>query len=122
MSPDMTDRKMPIRTIAAVFGIFTFLAVLILVSVMLGRSPDSSSDEVTSSVITRFDWIEADDLVFEDELARGTEIRWIPFRPRRDQWSELDAEEHWIDPRQIGIEVLEGRIHELIRLALEEVP
>jgi hypothetical protein len=118
------SREIHIRFILALTGALAVVAVLITVAVILGRRPvDSSSEAVDTPVAAgRFDWIDADDLVIENELERGTEIRWIPFRPRREQWTESDGEEHWIDPRQIGIEVLEAQINDTIRLMLEDVP
>ena len=118
------DREIPIHFVVAVVGALAVVAVLITAAVMVaGRSVDSSSETVEIPVAAgRFEWIDADDLVVEDELARGTEIRWIPFRPRRERWTKLDAEEHWIDPRQIGIDVLEAQVNENIRLMLEEIP
>lgn len=117
-------REIPIHIILAVVGAVAVVAVLVTATVMVaGRSVDSSSETVEIPVVAgRFEWIDADDLVVEDELARGTEIRWIPFRPRRERWTESDVEEHWIDPRRIGIDVLEAQINENIRLILEDVP
>jgi len=118
------SREIDIRIILAVVGVLAVVAILITVAVIVGgRSVDSMSETVESPVTARrFEWIDADDLVVEDELARGTEIRWIPFRPRKERWSESDAEEHWIDPQQIGIDVLEAQVNENIRLMLEDVP
>lgn len=121
---EMGDREVDIRFILAVVGALAVVAALITVAVILGRRPVDSRSETVGPPVTagRFDWIDADDLVIEDELARGTEIRWIPFRPVREQWAESDGEEHWIDPRRIGIDVLEARINDEIRLMLEDIP
>ncbi|MBU8914403.1 MAG: hypothetical protein KOO61_10300 [Spirochaetales bacterium] len=118
------SHEIHIRVVLAVFGALAVVAVLIVVAVMVGgRSVDNGSETVEIPVVpSRFDWIDADDLVVEDELARGTEIRWIPFRPRKERWTESDVEEHWIDPRQIGIDVLETQVNDDIRLMLEDVP
>ncbi len=117
-------REIPIRIILAVIGALALVAVLITVAVMIGGRPvDSNSETVEVPVVAgRFDWIDAADLVVEDELARGTEIGWIPFRPRRERWTESDGEEHWIDSREIGIDVLETQVNDAIRLMLEAVP
>ncbi len=117
-------REIPLHIVLAVVGAVAVVAVLITATVMVaGRSVDSSSETVEIPVVAgRFEWIDAEDLVVEDELVRGTEIRWIPFRPRRERWTESDVEEHWIDPRRIGIDVLEAQVNENIRLILENVP
>lgn len=118
------SREIHIRIILALVGALAVVAVLITLAVMVGgRSVDNVSETVEMPVVAeRFDWIDADELVVEDELARGTEIRWIPFRPRRERWTESDVEEHWIDPREIGIDVLETQVNDNIRLMLEDVP
>ena len=118
------DKDVSLWLVLAVVGGMAVVAFAVTVAVMSGRR---SSDNVagTNEVSVpagRFDWIGVDDFVIEDELARGTEPRWIPFRPRRERWTETDVEEHWIDPREIGIEVLETRVNESIRQRLEDVP
>ena len=118
------SREIHIRIILALVGALAVVAVLITLAVMVGgRSVDNVSETVEMPVVAeRFDWIDADELVVEDELARGTTIRWMPFRPRRERWTESDVEEHWIDPREIGIDVLETQVNDNIRLMLEDVP
>jgi hypothetical protein len=116
-------REIGLGFVLGIIGGLSVIAVIITAAVIIGgRSVDSRSEiEEIPAVTGRFDWIDPTDLVVEDELARGTEIRWLPFRPRRERWTEADAQEHWIDPRQIGIDVLEAQVNDDIRLMLEDV-
>jgi hypothetical protein len=118
------DREIGLGLVLGIVGGLSVVAVAITVAVIIGgRSVDSRDEIVESPPVTgRFDWIDVTNLVVEDELARGTDIRWVPFRPRRERWTESDAQEHWIDPRQIGIDVLEAQVNEDIRSMLEDVP
>ena len=121
---ELGGRKIGLGVILGTIGGLCVVALAITVAVIVGgRSVDIRSETVENPARPgRFDWIDATDLVVEDELARGTEIRWVPFLPRRERWTESEAQEHWIDPRQIGIDVLEAQVSEDIRLMLEVVP
>ena len=66
--------------------------------------------------------VSADDLLVENELVRGSEPTWVPFRPPRDRWSDADVDEHWIDPAELGVDVLGQQVEETIRNLLEDVP
>ena len=117
-------RDIPLTIVLGALAGLALLSVVTTVAVMAGRrsaDTDGSVDEV-SIPADQFDWIGVDDLITEDELARGTEPRWIRFRPLREHWTESDVEEHWIDPREIGIDVLENRVNESIHQRLEDVP
>ena len=118
------SRQVPLALILGTVGVFAIVAVAITVAVMLPRRLVDTDNRVPEAMDlpARYDWIDVSDLVVEDELVRGTELRWIPFRARRERWSEADAAEHWIDPRDIGVEVLEAEVDESIRRMLEDAP
>ena len=117
-------REISLRLIVVAAAGLTLVAVAVTVAVTVARG---SADTVGGIVEVpassdRFNWIGVEDFVVEDELARGTEPSWIAFRPRKERWTESDVEEHWIDPREIGVDVLGARVRESIRQRLEDVP
>ncbi len=45
-----------------------------------------------------------------------------PYREKKTQWSTGDVMEFWIDPREIGIDILEQRNRETLERMFREVP
>ena len=115
-------RDISLQAILWITAVLALAAVGITLAVMLpGRNADTSSrtepaDEPAAA------WVTTGHLVVENELERGTSPHWVPFREMKDSWTNEDAALHWLDPRQIGVDVLEEEVTTSIRRMLEEVP
>jgi len=109
--------------VAAIVAGAAVVALIVTVIVMMARRPsDTEIMDVATPADGPLPVVSPADLIVENELARGTRPQWVPYRPRRDRWSEEDVDEHWIDPAQIGIDVLNTQVEQAIRDLLEDVP
>ena len=100
--------------------------VLVLVSVLLGvlvnsaRQPADTQSEAPPPL--RYEWATADRLVLPEDFAGSDELEWVPRRPRREVWTDDQIADYWLDPDEIGREVLDDQVEEHIRALLQEVP
>ena len=93
---------------------------LVMIAVLL-RS-DSVDGDGSEPYEPGFDWAKPERLVLPDTAEQFRALRFVPYRPRREIWTAGDIAEYWLDPRTIGLEVLDTRVEEHIRRLLEEVP
>ena len=111
--------------VVGVVLLLALVAVGIVVMVMLpGRSADTLDTvaRVGSGNPAEFAWITPERLIVPDESASARQMQWVPHRPRRERWTDADVLEHWLDPAEIGLEVLDERVETYIRRLCEEVP
>ncbi len=108
----------PLSVVAATL-VVSAIAVLVVVAVML---PSGNADTIDSGVRGVPDWVTPERLIVPDEGAELRQLQWVPHRPRREIWSDDDAAEYWLDPAQIGLDVLEEQVEAYIRRLFEEVP
>ncbi|MFW6293956.1 MAG: hypothetical protein ACOC7V_16775 [Spirochaetota bacterium] len=100
--------------------VLSLVAVLIVVAVMLpGRSADTV--DVPAPAL-RYEWATVDRLVLPDDFESLGELEWVPYRPRREVWTDEQIAEHWLDPAAIGLDVLDEQVEAHVRNLLEEVP
>ena len=118
------NRELSLQLIIVVVAGLAVIAAGIAVIVMIASRPTDTENRADASAAPDgpAQVISADDLLVENELVRGTEPEWVPYRPRRDVWSDSDIDEHWIDPAEIGVDVLGTQVEETIRDLLEDVP
>ena len=94
-----------------------------LLTLALSRRSADNRDEGTPQTIgDLYAWVTADMLFVPDELAVGNTPRWVPYRERRERWSSDDVDEYWLDPQEIGIDILSTTVHEEITQLLEAFP
>ncbi len=116
-------RNISLGVMIAAIGGLGAVAVGITLAVMLpGRYVDRESNAPLADESAPASWVGVEDLLLENELERGTTPRWVPHREMKERWSEAEASAYWIDPRAIGVEVLEEEVTTSIRSMLEEVP
>lgn len=101
-------------------GALSVLAVAIVLAVMLpGRSADTQKVEPPP---LRYEWVTADRLVLPDDFSGSDELSWVPYRPRRERWTQEQINEYWLDPTDIGLDVLDAKVEKHVQSLLEEVP
>ncbi|MFP4562512.1 MAG: hypothetical protein ACLFRY_04300 [Spirochaetia bacterium] len=100
------------------------VAVIITVAAMLpGRI--QSREEREAAVRTQemaAMKIDLTELKIPEEYRALLKSRWYPFRPRMEQWNRETASQFWVDPKEIGADLLAEENTELIRDLFEEVP
>lgn len=101
-------------------GVATLLLLALISAAVLSR-PRSSDNQGESVRAPGPEWANADRLVVPDYGETGVPP-FVPFRPRRETWSEQEIGEYWLDPQEIGLEVLDERVESYIRELLREVP
>jgi hypothetical protein len=62
------------------------------------------------------------DLAVPDETARALALEPALFREPRRMWSSEEVEAYWVDPRDLGIEVLSRENRKKIDAIFEAVP
>ena len=112
------EPKVPL--IAAVAGGLSVLVLVAVVAVMLPRESADTVDE--PPVPLRYEWATADRLVLPDDYGEPVAPEWVAYRPRRESWTDEQIAEYWLDPHEIGLEVLDARVEEHVRMLLREVP
>lgn len=115
--------RVDLRLVIGVTLALAVVAVGITLAVMLPGRPVDTRDSVTAADEEREQsWVRLEHLLLPDELEESTQTRPVAYRELRDRWAAGDAQEHWIDPRQIGLDVLDQEVTAAIRKVLEEVP
>lgn len=100
-------------------------AVLVLLGVLAGvlvNSARQPADTQTEAPPLRYEWATRDRLVLPEDFGGSDELEWVPHRPRREAWTSEQIAEYWLDPDEIGREVLDEQVEEHIRALLQEVP
>ena len=64
----------------------------------------------------------ADDFLVPQPPPADMSISYVPFRPRREKWSEEVAGKYWIPPREIAIDVLTSINDRNMKRLLQDVP
>ena len=98
------------------------VVVLLLLIVLLPRRNADPVETMGQSIGDLYDWVAPDLLYVPDELSSGMEPSWSSYRERREVWSADEVAEHWIDPLEIGVDLLEETVDEEIRKLLEAFP
>jgi hypothetical protein len=119
---ELGQLRLRLGILISVVVVLAAVAVGITAAVMLPRRNVDNNIRSEADQVRAMEWIDADDLVLRNELEQGTQPAWVPYRERREQWSDADVREHWIDPRAIGLEVLEAQVEQDIQRMLSEVP
>jgi len=96
------------------------VGVLIAVAVIVPGEP--ADTVVVGPPTLRSEWVTADRLVLPDDFASGGELEWVPHRPRREVWTDEQIGEYWLDPSEIGLDVLDEQVENEIRDLLQGVP
>lgn len=114
--------RISLRLIIAVVLGMAAVAVGLTALVMLGgKSADTEvRGETVEPASGMYDWIDADELVVPDELRLNPS--WVPYRARRERWDDAEAAQHWIDPQEIGVDVLADQVETRVLEILEDVP
>ena len=116
----IAGRQVDIRIVV---GTGAALVVGVVLVMALSRRPaDNKRDGPAQSIGNLYDWVTVDMLHIPNELAIGTTPRWVPYRDRRERWSVENVEEYWLDPQEIGIDILEETVHDEIYQLLEAFP
>jgi len=98
----------------------SLVGVLIAVAVIV---PRGTADTVAvDPPPLRSEWVTADRLVLPEDYASGGELEWVPHRPRREVWTDEQIAEYWLDPSEIGLDVLDEQVENEMRDLLREVP
>ena len=117
---DSVRRTVTVRRIVYATLALSALAVAVVLAVML---PGRRADPPTGGPADRrAEWATAERLVLPRVSWSADEDRWEPSTPRRERWSHEEIGRYWVDPAQIGFELLDRRVEERIRRLLEEVP
>lgn len=119
MPSSRTDRALRPGHLA---GIAFILAVAIVVVVAVMSRAGSADTEGRAAPVTAPAWATADRLVLPDQFDSVGELRFVPYRARRETWNDEEIAEYWLDPKDIGLEVLDARVEEYIRHLLDAVP
>ena len=99
-----------------------FLAVAAVVVAAVMSCTASADTQSRVAPVAAPAWATHDRLVLPEHFDSIGELRFVPHRARRETWSDEDISEHWLDPRDIGLEVLDARVEEYIRNLLGAIP
>lgn len=112
-----------LRLIGIVVGGATILAVLGTVIVGLARDVghERPGDE-TRAVQTGTAPVGFADMVVPENYASAPFWRWYYYRPPLEQWTDEQVAEFWIDPRDIGLDLLESKNDEVVDEFFGRVP
>ena len=100
------------------------VAVIITVAVMLPRRIRTREDREEAAQTREMAAMEIDltELKIPEEYRALLKSQWYPYRPRMEQWTPETARQFWVDPKEIGADLLAEENAELIRSLLEEAP
>lgn len=113
--------KLKQKRVAVLVAVIATLVVVVLVSVAVMSGPRPTDNEERPVRSPAPEWANADRLVLPDH-GEPEGIPFVPFRPRRERWSEQEIAEYWLDPQEIGVDVLDQRVENYVRELLREVP
>jgi hypothetical protein len=106
-----------------VVGLAVLLSLIAVIVVLAVMSPRRSADTVTETPPPAgYEWVTAERLVVPRDFAQPDELDWVPYRPRREAWTDEQIAEYWLDPEAIGLDVLDEEVEEHIRSLFREVP
>lgn len=108
-----------LKIIAFAVGTATVIAVLITVVVGLSRRPELNIEDEAGAVTTAPD---VSELVVPEEFTLTGGERWYFSRDQLAMWSEEQIAEFWIDPAEIGIDLMSEESDRVIEELFEEVP
>ena len=109
------------REVALAAGAVLLLVLAGLLIAVISR-PESADTEDERPAASGYEWANGDRLVLPDDYGAPAELDWLPYRPRREAWTDDQVAQYWLDPQAIGLEVLDERVEEHVRRLLEEVP
>ncbi|MEW5816866.1 MAG: hypothetical protein AB1798_15905, partial [Spirochaetota bacterium] len=66
--------------------------------------------------------IDSTDLKIPAEYSQIWEKKWYPFRGKMEKWSWEEVEKYWIDPIEIGINIVSEENDRLIKEIFGKVP
>lgn len=107
-----------LRIITVVVAVATIVAVTITVVRESPKTRESIPTEISTS--KKFDLL-ISDMIIPEDYTEEPSSRWYLSRPPLRKWSEEQIARYWIDPRQIGIEILEKENDRLIEEMFEDV-
>ena len=122
--------RLPRYEILIVAGV-ALLAFIITLSVMASsvgararrRAQQEQQQPRTQPILSAEDLaLTPDDFILPQAPSMSTDIPYVPFRPRLEQWSAEIAGKYWISPRDIAIDVLRSVNDENMKMLLQDVP
>ena len=111
-----------IRNIAIGVGAATVIAVLITVVATLPPSRSTDRPQMQGGEQRLTVDVRVSDLIIPEEFLEGDDPEWFFYRERQNRWTDEQVARYWVDPRIIGLEVLERRNDEIIEELFEHVP
>jgi hypothetical protein len=111
------------RYIGITLGLAALAVIITLVVMLPGRI--RTREEREEAVRTReMEAMEIDltELKIPEEYRAILKSQWYPYRPRMEQWTQEMAGQFWVDPKEIGADLLAEENAELMRDLFEEVP
>lgn len=100
------------------------VAVIITVVVMLPQriqTREQREEAVRTQEMAAMK-IDLTELKIPEEYRSLLASQWYPYRPRMEQWTREAAQQFWVDPKDIGAELLAEENDELIRNLFAEAP
>lgn len=113
--------RRPLLPYLIVGGLVLAMLVLAVVLASVQSTPDSTENEEVREQ-PGFEWADADRLAIPDEASEPGTIDWVLSRPRREVWGAEEISEYWLDPAEIGRQLLDEQVEREIRELLREVP
>jgi hypothetical protein len=111
-----------LKIIGLVVAAATVLAILITVVVRLGSGSRKAPVAENPTTTQTQDSIMVSEFLIPEDYSVDSESDWFFSREPLQRWTRDQIERYWIDPRDIGIELLQETNDTLIEQLMEGIP
>ena len=110
-----------LRIIGIAVGGATVIALVITISVGLANRPDRTTRQVESTEVD-FELPYITEIIIPEEFTLTGGERWYFSREPLNKWTEEQVEVFWIDPAEIGIDLMKEESDNAVQEFVEELP
>ena len=110
-----------LRIIGIAVGGATVIALVITISVGLANRPDRTTRQVESTEVD-FELPYITEIIIPEEFTLTGGERWYFSREPLKKWNEDQVDLFWIDPAEIGIDLMKEESDRIIRDFVAKLP
>ena len=117
--PSFQDAKMILIMVAAAAAVAVLTVILITAAQRRRTEPEAASTDTLEVFSGQFD---PDDLIIPREYTEVWQQDWVPYRDRREVWTQEEIEPYWSDTKEVILELLEKQTIDALLRNLSSEP
>lgn len=107
-----------------IVGSVTVLALvvtIIVLTVSSGGNPIRDNNYTAGEYISSVK-LSLDDFILPEEVLGEQYSLWYPHWDKKRKWTKEDIEPYWVNPGEIGVDILSKKNYELLQSILDPAP